>query len=107
MIRKFKKRKIYSSFRENIWSVDIADMQSLSIYKKKIKYLLCTIDLFSKYAWFVLLKDKRGITSVNEFQKIIIKGCKPSKIWVDQGGEFYSKFFKRFLEIDNIEIHST
>ena len=59
IIRKFKKRKVYSSFRDNIWGVDLADMQSLSKYNKGIKYLLCAIDLFSTYAWVVPLKDKR------------------------------------------------
>ena len=53
IIRKFKKRKVYSSFRDNIWGVDLADMQSLSKYNKGIKYLLCAIDLLSKYAWVV------------------------------------------------------
>ena len=71
IIIQFKRRKIYSSFRENIWNVELADMQSLSKYNKGIKYLLCAIDLFSKYAWVVPLKDKRGITIVNAFQKII------------------------------------
>ena len=68
--------------------VDLANMQSLSKYNKGIKYLLCAIDLFSKYAWVFPLKDKREITIVNAFQKIISKGLKPNKIWVDQGGEF-------------------
>ena len=54
IIRKFKKRKVYSSFRDNIWDVDLADMQSLSKYSKGIKYFLCAIDLFSKYAWVLL-----------------------------------------------------
>ena len=63
-------------------------MQSLSKYKKGIKYLLCAIDLFSKYAWVVPLKDKRGITIVNAFQKIISWARKPNKVWVDQGVEF-------------------
>ena len=88
IIRKFKRRKVYSSFRDNIWGVDLADMQSLSKYNKGIKYLLCAIDLFSKYAWVVPLKDKRGISIVNAFQKIISKRRKPNKIWVDQGGEY-------------------
>ena len=83
----------------------MADLQSLSKYIKGIKYLLCAIDLFSKYAWVVPLKDKRGITIVNAFQKIISKGRKPNKIWVDQGGEFYNKLFKRFLKINNIEMY--
>ena len=71
IIRKFNKRKVYSSFTDNIWGVDLADMQSLSKYNKRIKYLLCAIDPFSKYAWVVPLKDKRGISIVNAFQKII------------------------------------
>ena len=50
IIRIFKKRKVYSSFRDNIWGVDLVDLQSLSKYNKRIKYLLCAIDLFSKYA---------------------------------------------------------
>ena len=61
-------------------------MQSLHKYNKGIKYLLRAIDLFCKYVWVVPLKDKRGISIVNAFQKIISKGRKPNKIWVDQGG---------------------
>ena len=77
-------------------------MQSLSKYNKGIKYLLCAIDLFSKYAWVVPLKDKKGTSIVNAFQKIISKGRKPNKIWVDQGSEFYNNFFKDFLKINNM-----
>ena len=76
--------KIYSSFRDNILGVNLADLQSLSKYNKGIKYL-CAVDLFGKYAWVVALKDERGISIVNAFQKIISKGWKPNKIWVDQG----------------------
>ena len=50
-------RKVYSSFRDNIWAVDLADMQSFSKYNKGIKYLLYAIDLFSKYAWVIPLKN--------------------------------------------------
>ena len=60
IIRKFKKRKVYASFRDNIWGIDLANMQSLSKYNKGNKYLLCTIDLFSKLAWVVRIKDKKG-----------------------------------------------
>ena len=81
-------------------------MQSLSKYNKGIKYLLCSIDLFSKYAWDVPLKDKEGISIVNAFQLIISKR-KANKIWVDQGGKFYNKILKRFLKINNIEMYST
>ena len=67
VIRKFKKRKVYSSFKDNIWGVDLADMQLISKYNKGIRYLLCVIDLFSKYAFVIPLKDKKGITIVNAF----------------------------------------
>ena len=80
--KKFKRRKVYPSFKDKIWGVDLADMQSLSKYNKGIKYVLFAIDLFSKYAWVVPLKDKREISVVNVFQKIISKGRKPNKIWV-------------------------
>ena len=94
--------KSYSSFKDNIWAVDLTDIQSLSKYSKGIKYLLCAIDSFSKYACVVPLKDQSGITIVNAFQKIISKERKPNKIWVDQGGEFYNKPVERFLKINDI-----
>ena len=90
IIRKFKRRKVYSSFIYNTFGVDLSDMQSLCKYNKGIKYLFCVIDLFSTYAWVVPLKYKRGISIVNVFQKIISKRRKPNKTWVDQGGEFYN-----------------
>ena len=90
-------------------------MQSLSKYNKGIKYLLCAIDLFSKYAWVIPIKDKKGTSIVNAFKKIISEKSKaeskgrrkPNKIWVDQGREFYNKSFKYFLKINNIEMYST
>ena len=82
-------------------------MQSLSKYNKGIRYLLCAIDLFSKYAWVIPLKDKKGTSIINAFQKIISKERKPNKIWVDQGSEFYYQSFKDFLKINNIEMYST
>ena len=87
--------------------VDLADMQSLSRYNKGIKYLLCAIDLFSKYAWVIPLKDKKGTSIVNAFKKIIAKRRKPNEIWVNQGSEFYNQYFKAFLKINNLEMYST
>ena len=115
IIRKFKRRKVYSSFRDNVCGVDLAGIQSLSKYNKGIKCLLCGIDLISKYTSFVPLEDKRGTIIVNAFQKIISKDSeaepkgrsKLNKIWVYQGGEFYNKLFKRFLKINNTEMYST
>ena len=86
--------------------VDLADMQSLSKCNKGIKYLLCAIDLFSKYAWVIPIKDKKGTSIVNAFKKIISEGRKPNKIWVDQGSEFYNNSFKKFLKTNNIEMYS-
>ena len=81
IIRKFKKRKVNSFFKDNIWVVDLADMQLISKYNKGIRYLLCAIDLFSKYAFVVLLKDKKGTTIVNAFQSILDNSKrKPKKI---------------------------
>ena len=107
IINKFNKRKVYSQFKDNIWGVDLADMQSLSRKNKGIKYLLCAIDLYSKYAFVIQLKDKKGISIVNAFNKIIKQSNrKPNKIWADQGGEFYNNVFKKWLS-DNIIMYST
>ena len=73
-------------------------MESLSKYNKGNKYLLCAIDLFSKYVWVVPIKNKKVTSIVNVFQIIISKGRKPNKIWVDEGGEFYNNSFKDFLK---------
>ena len=59
--------------------------------------------MFGKYAWFIPIKDKKGTSIVDAFQKIISKGIKPNKIWVDQGSEFYNKSFTDFMKINNIE----
>ena len=107
IIRKFKK-KVYSSYRDNILGVDLADMQSLSKYNKGIKYLLCVTELFSRYAWVIPIKDKKGTSIVNAFKKMLSDSKrKPNKIQVDQGSEFYNKSFKDFLKINNIEMYST
>ena len=108
IIRKFNKRKVYSSFKDNIWDVDLADMQLLSKFNKEIRFLLCVIDLFSKYAFVVPLKDKKGVSIVNAFQSILDKsGRKPNKIWVDQGSEFYNHNSKKWLANNEISMYST
>ena len=108
IIRKFNKRKVYSQFKDNIWGVDLADMQSLSRKNKGIKYLLCVIDLYSKYAFVIPLKDKKGISIVNAFDKIIKQSNrKPNKIWVDQGREFYNNVFEKWLSDNYINMYST
>ena len=81
-------------------------MQSLSKYNKGNKYLLCAIELFSKYAWVIPIKDNKGTSIVNVFKKINSEGRKPIEIWVDQGSEFYNNPFKGFLKINDIEMYS-
>ena len=61
---------MYSSYKDNIWGVDLADMTLISKFNKGIKYLLRVIDLFSRYAWVVLLKNKKSDSIVEEFKKI-------------------------------------
>ena len=110
VIKKFNVKiikKVYSQFKDNIWGVDLADMQSLSRKNNVIKYLLCAIDLYSTYAFVIPLKDKKGISIVNAFDKIIKKSKrKPNKIWVDQGTEFYNCVFKKWSSDNDIIMYS-
>ena len=95
IIRNFKKRTVYSEFTDNIWSADLAEMQLISKLNKGFRFLLCVIDIFSKCAWVVTLKDKKGVSIVSAFQKILDKSRrKPNKMWVDKGSEFYNNSFK-------------
>ena len=79
--KNFKKRTVYSEFKNNIWGTDLADMQIISKFNQGFKFLLCVIDIFSKYAWVVPLKDKKGVSIVYAFHKILNDSDrKPSKI---------------------------
>ena len=107
IIRKFEKRRVYSTFKDNIWGVDLGDMQLLSKCNKGIRFLLCAIDI-SKYACVVPLKDKKGISIVKAFQSILKQSnSKPNKIWVDKGSEFYNAYFKSWLRDNDIVMYST
>ena len=109
IIRKFEKRKVHAAFKDNIWGADLADMQLLSKYNKGIRFLLCVIDIFSKYAWVVPLKDKKGISIVKAFP-IILKQSnsrKTNKIWLDKGSEFCNASFKKWLQDNDIVMYST
>ena len=108
IIRKFKKRKVYSAFKDNIWGADLADMQLISKFNIGFRFLLCVIDIFSKYAWVVPLKDRKGVSIVNAFQSILKKSNrKPSKIWVDKGSDFYNNSFKKWLQGNSTAMYST
>ena len=73
IITKSKKRKVYSSFIDNISGTDLADMQIISKFDKEIRFLLCAIDIFCKYERDILLKDEKGVTITNAFQKAFKK----------------------------------
>ena len=108
LLENLKKRKVHSSFRDNILGVDLADMQLLSKFNNGFRFLLCVIDIFSKYAWVVPLKDKKGLSIVNGFQKILKESNrKPNKIWVDEGSKFYNNSFKKWLQDNDILMYST
>ena len=83
-------------------------MQLISRFNIGIRFLLCVIDIFSKYAWVIPLNNKKGITIANAFQKILDEsGHKPNKIWIDKGSGFYNRSMKSWLDKNGIEMYST
>ena len=108
VITKFNKRKVQPPFIDNIWGADIDNMQLISKFNKGIRFLLCVIDISSKYAWVIPLKDIKGITITNAFQKILKESSRKSnKIWVQKGSELYHRSMKSWLEKNAIGIYST
>ena len=83
-------------------------MQLLSKFNKGFRFLLCAVDIFSKYAWVIPLKDKKGISIVNAFQELLLNSKrKPNKIWVDKGSGFYNNSFKKWLQNNDVVMYST
>ena len=83
-------------------------MQLISKFNKGFRFVLCVINIFSKYAWVVPLKDKKGVSIVNAFQKNLKESNRRrNKICVDKGSEFYNNFFKNWLKDNDIEMYST
>ena len=108
IIRKFAKQTVHTAFKDHIWGADLADMQLLNKYNKRMRFLLCVIVIFSKYAWVVPLKDKKGVSIVAAFQIILKQSNRiPNKIWVDKGSEFYNASFKKWLRDNDIVMYST
>ena len=105
--RKFKRRRVIANGVDDIWSADLVDMQWNSRENKGYKYLLNVIDVFSKYAWSLPIKDKTGKTITDTFQKLVkTSGRKPKMLWVDQGTEFYNTVFRSWLKDRDIEMYS-
>ena len=105
LIKKFKKRKVHSTFIDNIWVAGLAELQLISKFNKGFRFLLCVIDIYSKYARVIPLKDKKGITITNASQKMLDElKRKPNKMWVDKGSEFYNTSMNSWLETNDIEM---
>ena len=99
---------MHSAFKDSFWGADLADMQLISKFNKGFRFLLCAIDIFSKYPWAVPLKDKKDVSIVNAFECVLKKSDrKPNKIWVDKGSEFYNNSFKKWLQDNDVVMYST
>ena len=104
MRRHLKRNRIIVGGVNQQWQMDLADMQSMQEFNDG--YLLVCIDVFSKYAWVVPLKNKTGPTLVEAFKVILSSGRKPEKIMTDQGTEFLNKHFRALMKED-IELYNT
>ena len=82
-------------------------MQLISNFNKGFRFLSCLLDIFSKYAWVVPLKEKKGISIVDAFQEIVKESNRnPNKIWIDKGIDIYNNSFKKWLKDNDIETHT-
>ena len=87
IIRKFIKGKVHSRFIDNIRGAGLADMELITKFNKGIRFLLCVIDIYSKYAW--VIQDKKAITITSAYQKFLKESDrKPNKIWEDKDSKF-------------------
>ena len=89
------------------WAADLADMKNLSRYNKGVKYLLTVVDVLSKYAWVVPMKNKTGAEQKRAFESILKEGRKPLRLQTDKGSEFYNKSFQEYLAQQNITHFNT
>ena len=89
------------------WQMDLADMQSMQKFNNGYRYLLVCIDVFSKYAWVIPLKNKTGPSLVDALKKILSSGRKPQKIFTDQGTEFLNRHVQAFMNEENIHLYTT
>ena len=97
-ITKLKRQRIIPLYKDETWSADLIDKSSLSKYNNNYKFILTVIDIFTKYAWAIPLKNKSGLSITNGFKTILSEGRNPEKLWVDRGSEFYNKTFKSLLK---------
>jgi transposase InsO family protein len=106
--RKFRRRRVISYDVDDVWSCDLVEMQEWSKQNKGYRYMLNVIDVHSKYAWSIPLKDKTGKSVLDAFKQIVSSsGRKPDHIWVDEGKEFYNKHMDEWIKEHNIIRYST
>ena len=103
--QRFRKNRVIVSGIDEQWQMDLTEMQSMQRFNDGYRYLLVCIDVFSKYAWVVRLKNKTGLLVVDAFKTILSSG--PEKIITDQGTEFLNKHFKALLKDEDIELYNT
>ena len=102
-LKKIRRRKIYVPSFGSTWGTDLADMQLMSKFHQGFRFLLCVIDIFSNYAWVLSLKDKKVISIVSAFPKILKQSNrKLNKMWVDKISKFYKTNFGKWLKDNNI-----
>ena len=108
VMKKSKRIRVYTRFKDDICAADSAEMGSLSSKNRNVKYSLFVIDVFTKYAWVKPLKDKKDKRVLNAFIEIVKEtNRKPNKLWFDQGREFYNKFMQEWLDNNDILMYST
>ena len=113
-ITKFRRQRIIPLYKDETWSADLIDKSSLSKYNNDYKFILTVIDIFTKYAWAIPLKNKSGLSITNGFKIVLSEHPqggseprKPEKLWVDRGSEFYNKTFKSLLKEYETKLYST
>ena len=104
--KNYPRRKIIVNHIDEIFAADLVEMQKFAKLNKGYRYLLTCIDIFSKFAWVIPLKDKKGITTKSALEKIFNKR-KPKFLWTDNGKEFYNKQVQDLLNENNIKLYST
>ena len=102
----YPRRKIIANHIDEIFAADLVEMQKFAKLNKEYRYLLTCVDIFSKYSWVILLKDKKGINVKNALQKIF-KERSPKFLWTDRGKEFYNEQVQDLLNENNIKLYST
>ena len=111
---KFSIERIIPLYKDESWSADLIDKSSLCKYNNNYKFILTVIDIFTKYAWAIPLKNKSGLSITNGFKIVLSdnpqvgsESRKPEKLWVDRGSECYNKTFKSLLKEYETKLYST